>query len=77
VNTRGRFSPAVRLGALALLAAIVVARVAAVTYWSWHDASRSRTIIAWALGLVVLAMLARLASHVRSDQRARRASSAP
>ena len=69
----GRFRAAIsarpiQLAGLAVLAGMVLARLGLITYWSWHDASRSRLIVAWCLGIVVIAMLVRLASHVISGK---------
>jgi len=58
----------IQLAGLAVLAGIVLGRLALITYWSRQDASRSRPILAWCLGMVVIAMLVRLASHVISGK---------
>lgn len=77
ISTRQRFSPTAQLVGLAVLAGVVLANAAVITYRSWHGASRSRLILGWALGIVVLAMLAREAARLLRNRRARRASSAP
>lgn len=56
-----RHARIVQLIAIAVLAAIVGVRLGLMTYWSRADAeystSGSRLLIAWILGLIVLAML--------------------
>jgi hypothetical protein len=61
-------SPKVQLGAFAVLAVVVLIRLALMTYWSWDDGSRSRLVLVWALALFVLVMLARFAWHLLSGR---------
>lgn len=67
-----RHSRGVLLGGIGLLAVVVLVRLGLMTYWSLggigYAISGGRLLLAWCLGLVVLAMLSRFAWHIFTDR---------
>ena len=60
-----RHSRKVQLGAIGLVAGVVLTRLVLMTYWSLNGIdyafSDRRLLLSWCLGLIVLAMLSRFA----------------
>ena len=67
-----RHSRALQLTGIGALAAAVIVRVGLMTYWSFSDASHEfldrRLLLAWGLGLLVLAMLSRFAWQIHTGR---------
>lgn len=76
-----RHSRKVQLGAIGLVAGVVLTRLGLMTYWSLsgidYEFSDRRLLLAWCLGLIALAMLSRFAWQIWSGRHPTESDSKP